>query len=78
LNTVQIDKEGQETPRSLYLLACEQFRKTAWIEAWVEANRWCSEPDPVSAYPGDNSLYDKARSILFMTEPQIRQMAQIP
>jgi len=65
-----LNDKGQICPPTLFLTACEQFRKKCFIEAWVEANKWLADEDTNF---GDSKLYEKAALILLMTADDIKK-----
>jgi len=73
LDTVMVSEDGKENSPSLYHLACEKFRKEAFVAAWIRAHEWCVSSDP--ATPWDNNLYDEALRILHLDEAGIKQLA---
>jgi hypothetical protein len=70
VDVFSLDDEGKILPPSLFLIACETYRKNCFIEAWVEANKWVAEQELKF---GDNKLYEKAEIILHMNADDIKK-----
>jgi hypothetical protein len=70
VDIASIGDDGKICPPSLFLIACENYRKKCFIELWVHAHKWLAEG--VGNF-GDPRLYDEAEEILLMNAEDIKK-----
>jgi hypothetical protein len=69
-----IANDGKISPPTLFLMACEKYRKKCFIEAWLKANQWFTEEDPKTPRLKDHlDVNEKAELILLMNAEDIKK-----
>jgi hypothetical protein len=62
VDIASIGEDGKICPPSLFLIACERYRKNCFIEAWVKAGQWFQEES-----------HENAQRILLMNADDIKK-----